>query len=1066
MSDSQARNEIISNVNKNYFVEAGAGSGKTTILVERMVAMVERGFPVDQICTITFTKAAANEFYARFQKRLSERSRDENKESNHPGKLLKQTEETKKNCAIALQNIDSCFMGTIDSFCNMILSEHPLEAGIPANSTVVEEEKIVERYVKEYSRIKTEEAYAGLRDKYEVFVNTQGNALRVFKAVLSSIIQIRNAEFIYEKPEYFSIEEKYRSEKADLVKLFNRLIDNKSLAYVKKSGTVDEAWDVLEQKKVALTMDNWDDNFPSVLDALVGLKKDKKELRLRPVDNLEDYLGSSAFRFTDHYTGKKLSWYELNTEFKSFVDQLRDYQARIALDFTVECVKVMSQVLRKQGDLTYFDYKLYLRDMLKENAAGDHKLIDHISKRHRYYLIDEFQDTDPMQAEIFFYLTAESFSEDWKQCKPRPGSLFIVGDPKQSIYRFNNADVASFKNVRSLFSGDNGEVLKLTSNFRSTYSLHRWFNDVFGSHLLSRDSEDQSKYDPIANKDKDDEFETGVFSYTPADKSDDSQEILNIVNTLVNNPDIKLDGGKEVQYKDIMIITDKKKLLNRYVSIFTANHIPFRVEGDIDFNECPALKDLVAVYKAAVYPANNFYVYEVLISRLFDISAETAMVIRSDLKNIRSTGVFVSENDDVKKAVELLNHYHEISGKVTPSALFSELIDDLQIFAVSGNYNLEYVYYVLELLRSKEASGEVTSCENAVSYLERLISKEEKLERCASLEKDDNRIHLANLHKVKGLEAPVVILAGARKGGGNNSPDKRVEFIDGKPHCYMFGVSMTGLRFKNSDKKEREKESVEAERIRQLYVAATRAKRILIVADSKPWTDLSQYINCDFFSKYPYREPVPFVPEEVNGTELYEQTESIIKEDSVSKSSSIEIHKPSYITYETVTEAAETINTKRNPKLIGTLVHKMMEVIVSSGNSVSTDELISSMCSSIDVEDSYYADILHRVNDRIQNGGYPQVNGVNPDILNELLSADEVYCEVPFSYNIGVNSITTGIIDVLYRKGDDWFIIDYKTNADGSALDEKYQSQLNEYCKAFEKQTGMKVIARTYHIDA
>ena len=68
MSDSQARNEIISNVNKNYFVEAGAGSGKTTILVERMVAMVERGFPVDQICTITFTKAAANEFYARFQR--------------------------------------------------------------------------------------------------------------------------------------------------------------------------------------------------------------------------------------------------------------------------------------------------------------------------------------------------------------------------------------------------------------------------------------------------------------------------------------------------------------------------------------------------------------------------------------------------------------------------------------------------------------------------------------------------------------------------------------------------------------------------------------------------------------------------------------------------------------------------------------------------------------------------------------------------------------------------------------------------------------------------------------
>ena len=77
MSDEQARRDIISNVNKNYFVEAGAGSGKTTILVERMVAMIEQGIPVEKICTITFTVAAANEFYERFQKRLSQRSKDE-----------------------------------------------------------------------------------------------------------------------------------------------------------------------------------------------------------------------------------------------------------------------------------------------------------------------------------------------------------------------------------------------------------------------------------------------------------------------------------------------------------------------------------------------------------------------------------------------------------------------------------------------------------------------------------------------------------------------------------------------------------------------------------------------------------------------------------------------------------------------------------------------------------------------------------------------------------------------------------------------------------------------------
>ena len=142
-----------------------------------------------------------------------------------------------------------------------------------------------------------------------------------------------------------------------------------------------------------------------------------------------------------------------------------------------------------------------------------------------------------------------------------------------------------------------------------------------------------------------------------------------------------------------------------------------------------------------------------------------------------------------------------------------------------------------------------------------------------------------------------------------------------------------------------------------------------------------------------------------------------------------------------------------------------MEVIISSGNKVNTSRLIESLCRSLDAEDNYYSDILYKVNNRIQNGGYPQNNGVESDILNELLSADEVYCEVPFSYNNRENSITTGIIDVLYRKGDNWYIIDYKTNADGDDLDEKYQSQLNEYRKAFEKQTGKSVTAKVYHLD-
>ena len=250
------------------------------------------------------------------------------------------------------------------------------------------------------------------------------------------------------------------------------------------------------------------------------------------------------------------------------------------------------------------------------------------------------------------------------------------------------------------------------------------------------------------------------------------------------------------------------------------------------------------------------------------------------------------------------------------------------------------------------------------------------------------------------------------------------------------------------NKKDLEKNSAEAERIRQLYVAATRAGRILVMADTAPWTNLSEFVKDDFFAVYTAKETEPFVPQEENGTELYDSAESIIKDTSSSRSSAITIHKPSNIEYEKVAEEIETINLKRNPKLIGSLVHKFMEVVVSSHNS----------------NDRYYSDILHKVNDRIQNGGYTQKNGQPSDILKELLEADEVYCEVPFSFRNKANSITTGIIDVLYRKGDKWHVVDYKTNAGDEELDQKYAEQLNEYLKAVGINTEYDAEASIYHI--
>ena len=133
--DALARDRIVRDISSNFFVEAGAGSGKTTVLVKRMVAMVESGIDVSKICAITFTRAAAGEFYRRFQKALIERSTAEAVPgaAQGTGELGEPSDETRARCRDALTHIDLCFMGTIDSFCSMVLSEHPGEAGIPSS---------------------------------------------------------------------------------------------------------------------------------------------------------------------------------------------------------------------------------------------------------------------------------------------------------------------------------------------------------------------------------------------------------------------------------------------------------------------------------------------------------------------------------------------------------------------------------------------------------------------------------------------------------------------------------------------------------------------------------------------------------------------------------------------------------------------------------------------------------------------------------------------------------------------------------------------------------------------
>lgn len=1114
--DEASRYNIKNNIDENYFVQAGAGSGKTTALVERMVTMIEKGRDISHISAITFTKTAANEFYERFQKKLIEKANEKN--NLHHDKYLK-----------ALQNIDLAFMGTIDSFCNTIMSEHPNEGLIPSNSSIIDDDKAQELYKKIYNDI-LNDVYDDkqLQNKGQLFVDYNSNPEEVFSLTLNSLLSHRDCELIIPKPSKDNIDIKYQDEIKTIRKIVKIICDNPN--FIKANDQAKESVIQSFERNRYIFNKSWEDNIPAILNAYEYTfksfyKKDEKstpKAKLYCDDTVKNILAEGIDYFIEE--GKREIAYILNNDkLPKIIKEIKDKQYAITLDFVNEAKDKILEVLRAQGHLTFNDYLVYLRDTLRKDAAEGGKLIRHIYERHRYYLIDEFQDTDPIQAEIFFYLAAEQIKDNWKDCIPHPGSLFIVGDPKQSIYRFKNADVAAYINVEKMFVQPVGEVLYLYQNFRSTYQLKDWFNNTF-TQLLT-DSGDQAKYEniPIDEAEINQGF-TGVFKYdVPAKPQSDNQKdeykVKDLILKLYQNPDIKYQlsekvrnnaGGlsyisRKIDWKDIMVITPTKGSLIKYTTLFKECGIPYYVEGNIDFKQSAAFKIFVLFFAAVVNPDDNRYLYGILKSHLFNISQKDLIQAKKEgyRFNVLTDITNLKISEKLKKALLLLKEYVNYAKTYSSSSLFTKIINNVVAFKKVGNENMEYVYFALELLKSKENSGEVITHIDALHFFEKLMKEKGDQERCPGLQKEGNKVHLANLHKVKGLEAPIVIMATSKK--TKKEADFRLERGNLTNKGYLFHVNKqyeNGISKKiietnlyDSPYKEDEQLSNEAENLRLQYVAATRAKNVLIIANKikndktpssdNPWkeilnteaakslTDIDLVLNgCQYIAD---------CSKAVIDYDDIPQAENIIEKNNDSlMNNDFELYNPSKTINNDEFEMAE-IDMKVQKHLYenngdtlatisGTMVHRLMEMLIMSKDTLNKSQLVDFILNenmTIDFEEyqDSFKRMLESVYDTIHNGGYPQINGAKQNILQIIMNADKVYSEVPFTYLDDDKKLWNGIIDLIYEKDGKLHIIDWKTNKIAEGLSKHYENQLNAYKQATKQIIGKDVEdALIYHI--
>lgn len=1109
--DEVSRNRIVNELKRNFFVEASAGSGKTTSLVYRMVALIESGVPVEKICTITFTKAAANEFFERFQSLLSIRSGDTPDRSDK--QMKKRTNISKKRCEEALANIDLCFLGTIDSFCNMIAHEMPAELKIPSSSTVISKE--------EYSRIVKEEYYKVLRNsdhplhslavQFNNFFTSK--AFDAFVAGISLINDLRNLNIVFDEKVCDEVFDNYitSADKTNLLEMIrpfvetaaDQIYDITDLGDTNKKRLNGKEDLAIKYKLFKEDLNNWSEHITDL------------DFAFKDIKNMNGFIDNAENTDIEPFIWKKTekSQYSYSLDFEKDIEYLKNkinrYKYSLYFKFILSVLNEVTASLKEQGKFQFFDFQIYLRDAFRESALSDRVLIDHIYERHSYFMLDESQDTNPIQTELFFYLTSTKVDEDWRKMEPIEKSLFIVGDPKQSIYGFRGADVKAYLENKKIFESKD-ELLELTKNFRSHAHLKEWFNDSFDDMLNYMDSlsvefalrhndipidvDDVTKNIPL----DDPSIIEGPYRYlvhasssknNPATDCDSIAKLIvdlmrnrQIVRTKYNPSTQSFDlKNDEIKYSDFLVVpfgTDMSGL----ITAFNKYNIPMIVEGKMPFENAQSFDVVLDHLFFLKNPNNKALLTRLLVSDLYGFNDSDIIQMLNDGFDLDISNPFINEiqfsNSQTKTIIDTLHsvYLETISLSFSSTMIFILNSKELNIFSRISAKDMEYIYYLIEKVKEGEETGTISTFEQLQNYVELFLSKGDE-QRTVRFSDEIDRVKIANLHKVKGLQAPIVILARPFKktkevksyiNYSDNPPSVKFSKVEDKD---SYGVWVQTDDFK--DELPKWEAAANAEKDRLAYVGATRAEAALIVTenDSKTsaghWEKLVTKIPSDRNLEVPNVDEIPPEYVEVSLGEYGINEESHKQSfDYISPSQSRHNRRTNKDEIDDA-EFDKGDEEREVATLKGTMVHKLMECIISSKNSYNIEELIKTILSDYGYSKEY-DEMLHNIASKILNGGFPQVNSsLDKDILKTLLDAKKVWCEVPFSYQSDKGNIVHGIIDCMYLdKNDKYHVIDYKTNKenDVAELEKHYEGQLKHYRFALKKM-GIEADAHIYHID-
>ncbi len=817
------------------YAGAGAGTGKTQALVERIANLVTLGgVKPENIAAITFTVAAASELRQRVRQQLEERL-----EAARTGVDT----DASQALSSALSSLDSAFIGTIHSFALSLLRERPLDVRLPPVFELVDAVQQESRFDEAWDHW-LDDALAdpifegAILNAQRLGLVTPLTALRNLAAEMHAnydlVVRIgvlnRPAKSIGARASLESI----RSDLAVATGLRDYCTDADDLMFIQLDSQAAPAVSWIDE---ALELDN-DDEMIFVLTQLPKFIATRgAKSNWNPLPN-----GDSSLD-------------EVRSLLKAIQKSIDSGRQALGEATVIPLVNAVARMVltyadtrRAEGLLEFQDLLVLSCELLGENDDAR----EYFQSRYTHVLIDEFQDTDPLQLKLARLLTDRSGSG-----KPTDGALFVVGDGKQSIYRFRRADLTQ---LQTLVDSLGAERLSLTSNFRSTPAILDWVNAVFDPWMNGPAGSDrdplQAEYVPLEPARADDGHTeiprvmiAGGFADGNVDvaRESEAEDIARLADTVGAGGWPLSDHRDQVyrsRYRDLCVLMPRRTSLPALEEAFIRRGIPYVLEGQAPIfesqtfnvlsNSLAAIDDptdqvaIVAALKSIAWGCSDQDLYEwTRLGHQFEYARH-----RVDVENFpEGTGA-----RRVAKALAGISEFHDRRQERSTPYLVEQLIRSRRLREVAALMETSgsgerLMDMFIEMSRTLQRSG-TGSLRELVRWLSGQAKANVRAAEGALANSEVNAVRVMTIHAAKGLEFPIVALVGLQGQRSARTDNSIITEQNGKPVlAVQIGAQGLGLATSDYDVVDAaDRRADAAELVRLAYVGATRAREHLVVS--------------------------------------------------------------------------------------------------------------------------------------------------------------------------------------------------------------------------------------------